>query len=150
MIHALQQAREDLAAWTEGLSDAGLWAAPLAGIAPVAFHMRHIAGSVERLITYLRGEQLSEQQLAEIKREHEPSASREQLLAALENSFELARSVVSAIDPRTWYDARTVGRKRLPTTVGGLVTHIAEHTQRHVGEAIITVKLVIAFKERAR
>jgi hypothetical protein len=54
----------------------------------------------------------------------------------------LAEAVVKAIDPRTWQDARAVGRKQLPTTVGGLITHIAEHTQRHVGEAIITAKLV--------
>ena len=146
MLHAVQQAREDLAAWTEGLSDADLWATPVAGIEPAGFQMRHIAGSIERLITYLQGRQLSEEQLAELKRENEPGASREQLLAVLENRFELARSVVSAIDPQTWYDPRTVGRKQLPTTVGGLVTHIAEHTQRHVGEAIITIKLVRALK----
>lgn len=150
LLYALEQAREDLAAWTDGLSDADLWASPVEGIAPVGFHLRHIAGSVERLVTYLEGKQLSELQLAEVQREKEPGASRQELLACVEKGFERARAVVSAIDPKTWYDARAVGRKQLPTTVGGLVTHIAEHTQRHIGEAIITAKLVRSHKWLSR
>jgi uncharacterized damage-inducible protein DinB len=142
LLFSLQQAREDLAKWTEEFSDGDFWKRPAPGVAPVGFQIRHIAGSVERLLTYLKGEQLSEEQLSEMKREQEPGATREELFKALENSFLQAEAVVKAIDPRTWQEARAVGRKQLPTTVGGLVTHIAEHTQRHVGEAIITAKLV--------
>jgi uncharacterized damage-inducible protein DinB len=67
--------------------------------------------------------------------------SRDQLLAALNDAFRDAEAVIRAIDPATLADARTVGRKRLPTTVTGLLTHIAEHTQRHVGQAISAAKL---------
>jgi len=70
-------------------------------------------------------------------------ASREQLLAALNRAFGDAEAVIRAMDPATLADARTVGRKRLPTTVIGLLTHIAEHTQRHVGQAIVTAKLAV-------
>jgi uncharacterized damage-inducible protein DinB len=147
VLYAIEQAREDLRKWTERLSDADLWAAPVAGIAPVGFQIKHIAGSIERLLAYLGGEQLSAEQLAELEREHEPVA-REQMFARLEASFDLLRSAASEIDARTWDDRRTVGRKRLPTTAGGLLIHIAEHTQRHVGEAIVTCKLVEAMKSR--
>ena len=109
--------------------------------------MRHIAGSVDRLTTYLEGRPLSDEQMSALKREQEPGATRDELLAALEHAFLTAEAVVRAIDPRTWADRRTVGRKELPTTVGGLITHIAEHTQRHVGEAIITAKVIRSQRE---
>jgi hypothetical protein len=35
-----------------------------------------------------------------------------------------------------------VGRARLPSTVFGLLFHVAEHTQRHAGQAITTAKIV--------
>ena len=68
--------------------------------------------------------------------------SREELLAGLNQAFREAETVIRSIDPATLADARTVGRQRLPTTVIGLLTHIAEHTQRHVGQAIAAAKLV--------
>jgi uncharacterized damage-inducible protein DinB len=142
LLYSLQQAREDLAKWTEGFSDDDFWKKPAPDVAPVGFQIRHIGGSIERLLTYLEGRQLSDEQLSEMKREQEPGATRAELFEALEHSFSRAEAVVKAIDPRTWQDARAVGRKQLPTTVGGLITHMAEHTQRHVGEAIITAKLV--------
>jgi hypothetical protein len=37
-----------------------------------------------------------------------------------------------------------VGRKKLPTTVIGLIVHLAEHTQRHVGQAVSAAKLARA------
>jgi len=142
LVYSLQHAREDLAKWTEGFSNDDFWVRPAPDVAPVGFQIRHIAGSIDRLVSYLEGRQLSDEQLSEMKREQEPGATRAELFQALENSFSHAEAVVKAIDPRSWPDARAVGRKQLPTTVGGLITHIAEHTQRHVGEAIITAKLV--------
>jgi uncharacterized damage-inducible protein DinB len=44
---------------------------------------------------------------------------------------------------------RFVGRRRLPTTLGGLLVHVAEHTQRHVGQMVTTAKVVKAWRERA-
>lgn len=146
VLYAFQQAREDLAKYTEGLSTAQLWATPH-GFGSVGFHVLHIAGSTGRLMTYLKGGELSGEQLELLAAE--PSAtgmSREELLAAIERAFGEAEFVVRAIPPHTLAEGRTVGRKRLPTTVIGLLSHIAEHTQRHVGQAIGAAKLVRALR----
>jgi len=139
VLHSFQQAREDVAKHTEGLTTAHLWATPH-GFGPVGFHIRHVAGSVDRLITYLEGKQLSEVQVAALAAEKVPGATREELLAGMDAAFHRAELVVCAIDPAQLPESREVGRKRLPTTVAGLLTHIAEHTQRHVGQAISAAK----------
>ena len=72
--HTLIQAREDIAAAAAGASDADLWARP-GGAASAGFHLRQLAGSLERLLTYARGEKLSASQLAALTREGEPGAS---------------------------------------------------------------------------
>jgi len=120
-----------------------MWATPL-DLGPVGFHVRHIGGSVERLMVYLQGGQLSDAQMADLKSEMMPGASRDELMAQLDARFRAAEQTARGIDPGSWMEPRYVGRKQLPTTVGGLMTHIAEHTQRHVGEAIVTAKVVRA------
>lgn len=141
VLYSFQQAREDLERYTEALTPAQLWATPH-GFGSVAFHLRHIAGSTGRLMTYLQGRPLTEEQLSNLEAESVPAAfSREQLLSAMDYEFREAEDVVRALDPATLSDSRTVGRQRLPTTVAGLLTHIAEHTQRHVGQAIGAAKL---------
>lgn len=149
ILHAFQQAREDLARYTEALTSEQLWATPY-GLGSVGFHVRHIAGSTDRLTTYLQGKQLTLSELRALQTEAEPGATREELLAMLDATFERAEAIVRAIDPATLADPREVGRKRLPTTVIGLLTHIAEHTQRHVGQAISAAKLAhcLAAQER--
>jgi hypothetical protein len=136
ILYSFQQAREDLAHWTHGLGAAELWA----GEGSVGFHLRHIAGSTDRLITYLTDQQLSEGQRAFLKSEKEPGASREELLAAIDHVFHHAESIIRPLNTMHLSMSRTVGRKRLPTTVMGLLVHIAEHTQRHVGQAISAAK----------
>ncbi len=143
VLYAFTQAREDLEKWTHPLSDIQIWERPR-GLAPVGFHIRHIAGSVERLTTYLTGAQLSASQLTALDYEMEPDATCEELLHELDEAFKNAEETVRNLDPNTLPEPRQVGRKKLPTTVAGLLTHIAEHTQRHVGEAIITAKLLTA------
>jgi uncharacterized damage-inducible protein DinB len=141
ILYAFQQAREDLARHTEGLSFEQIWATPH-GFGSVGFHLRHIAQSTGRLMSYLQGGALTGHQLEALRTEKEPAgASRDELLALLDRAFRDAEATVRAIDPATLADPRTVGRKRLPTTVIGLLTHIAEHTQRHVGQAISAAKL---------
>jgi uncharacterized damage-inducible protein DinB len=141
ILFGFQQAREDLDRHTEPLTPAQLWTTPH-GFGSVAFHLRHIAGSTDRLMTYLQGGQLTAKQLASLGAESEPAAlSREQLLSAMDQAFRHAEDVVRALDPSTLAEPRTVGRQHLPTTVAGLLTHIAEHTQRHVGQAISAAKL---------
>ena len=51
VLHALELAHEDLNRWCGGLTDEQLNAQHF-GLAPVAFHIRHIAGSIDRLLTY--------------------------------------------------------------------------------------------------
>jgi hypothetical protein len=143
VLYCFGQTREDLARHTEGLTTAQLWARPW-GLGPAGFHIRHIGGSVERLSAYLQGRQLTAAQLAAARAEMEPGESRDQLLAGLDRALAEAEAVIRLIDPATFADPREVGRARLPTTVLGLLTHIAEHTQRHVGQAISAAKLARA------
>jgi hypothetical protein len=143
LLFSFQQAREDLDKWTAGLTPEKLWTRPF-GLGPVGFHIRHAGGSIERLLVYATSGQLSEQQLAETKSEMEPGASRDELLAQLEARLQAAERTARGLDVSAWTEPRYIGRKQLPTTLGGLITHIAEHTQRHVGEAIVTAKVVRA------
>ena len=124
VLHTFQQAREDIAAHTEGLTTEQVWATPH-GFGSVGFHIRHIAGSTDRLITYLQGKELSIVQMAQIAAEHEPGKTREELLSAMDAAFHRAELVIRALDPASLTEPRAVGRKRLPTTVIGLLTHIA-------------------------
>jgi uncharacterized damage-inducible protein DinB len=140
LLYSFQMAREDLARHTDGLTVAQMWAMPH-GFGSVGFHLRHIAGSTDRLMTYVSGGQLSSDQMAALKSEKEPGATREELLAGIDQAFASAEGVVRSLDPARFTDPRGVGRKQLPTTVIGLLVHIAEHTQRHVGQAISAAKL---------
>jgi uncharacterized damage-inducible protein DinB len=140
ILYAFQQAREDLAKYTDGLTVEQLWDSPH-GFGSAGFHIRHIAGSTDRLMSYLQGRELSAGQMDELQQEAHPAGwSRDELLRRLEESLAQAEAVVRKIDASTLAEPRTVGRKRLPTTVIGLLTHIAEHTQRHVGQAISACK----------
>ena len=141
LFYSFQMAREALAKYTAGLTPDQLWAAPH-GFGSVGFHLRHIAGSTDRLMTYVEGGQLSDAQMSVLKAEKEPGATREMLLAGLDAAFEKAEATARALDPARLTDFRGVGRKQRPTTVIGLLVHIAEHTQRHVGQAISAAKWV--------
>jgi uncharacterized damage-inducible protein DinB len=141
LLRSFEQAREDLAQFTEGLTPEQLWASPH-GFGSAGFHIRHIALSTERLMSYLQNRELTVEQMKALRDEAQPlGLGREELLAILEKALREAEAVVRGIDPATLEEPRAVGRKRLPTTVIGLLTHIAEHTQRHVGQAIGACKL---------
>jgi len=139
VLYAFQHAREDLSQYAGSLSPEQLWAEPH-GFGSVGFHIRHIAGSTRRLMAYLEGRELTTDELAAARNEHAPGSTRESLLAELDAAFGDAESIVRRIDPATLTHPRKVGRKALPTTVIGLLTHIAEHTQRHIGQAISAAK----------
>ena len=142
-LRSFEQVREDLARWTAGVADAQVWLAP-PGLAPLGFHLRHIAGSLDRLTTYLEGGTLSPAQLADLAAEMEPRGGRTELLAAVDRALRRAAAAVRALDPARLREPRTVGRRALPTTAIGLVVHLAEHTQRHLGQAILTAKLAVS------
>lgn len=140
ILYTFQQAREDLAAHTYGLTQAQIWDAPH-GFGSLGFHLRHIAGSTDRLFTYLQGRQLTEEQMAALDAEKMETGGRAELLADIDRVFAEAERVVRGLDPGRLSEPRDVGRKQLPTTAIGLLTHIAEHIQRHVGQAISAAKL---------
>jgi uncharacterized damage-inducible protein DinB len=141
VLHALELAREDLERWCDGLTDQELNDRP-AGLAPVAFHLRHIARSMDRLLTYAEGRQLSGEQIGLMKAELDPGATRNELLAELVVAFSKSAKRIRAFSSSQFEEPRKVGKKELPTSVGSLLVHVAEHTQRHVGQAITTVKIV--------
>ncbi len=141
VLHALELAREDVARWCGELTAGQLEARPF-GLPSVGFQMRHMVRSLDRLLTYAEGRQLNEAQLALLKSEMESEGRREDLFAEFEHGIESAMQRVRAIDPTTYEQARSVGRKMMPTSVGGLLVHCADHTQRHVGQAVTTAKVV--------
>ena len=144
--HSLLQSREEMRRTLPPLADAALRARP-GGAASVAFHALHLAGSLDRLTTYARGEALSDAQLAaldaEARAEAEPCDGA-RLLAIVETAIERALAQLRATDPATLAEPRAVGRARLPSTVIGLLFHAAEHTQRHAGQAMTTARVVAA------
>jgi uncharacterized damage-inducible protein DinB len=140
-LHALQLADEDLNKWCGTLSDEDLNARP-SGVAPVAFHIRHIARSIDRLLTYAEGRSLDEDQLAQLRTELDPGAAHDELFRELTQALETSAARVRVLAGKNLEESRTVGKNRLPTTLGGLLVHIADHTQRHVGQAITTAKIV--------
>jgi uncharacterized damage-inducible protein DinB len=141
VLHALELAREDVARWCGRLTEEELDARPFA-LPSVGFQMRHMVRSLDRLLTYAEGAQLNEEQLASLKSEMESFGRREDLFAEFERGIELAMQRVRAIASTDYEVTRGVGRKMLPTSVGGLLVHCADHTQRHVGQAVTTAKVV--------
>ena len=142
--HSLLQSLEELRRTLPPLSDAQLRARP-GGAASVAYHAVHLAGSLDRLTTYARGETLDDAQLAALADEarvEERPCDGARLLATAERAIERALAQIRATDPATLGDARLVGRGRLPSTVIGLLFHAAEHTQRHAGQAMTTARVV--------
>jgi uncharacterized damage-inducible protein DinB len=141
VLHALELAQEDLEHWCGDLSDDELNRRP-AGIAPVAFHIRHIARSTDRLLTYAESGSLNPEQISARKAEMDPGAVRQQIFAELTKSMETAATRVKSFSEESLVEPRTVGRQHMPTTVAGLLVHVADHAQRHVGQAITTAKIV--------
>lgn len=148
VLYTFTHVREDLAKHTAGITERQLWGR-VGSLASLGFHLRHIAGSVDRLSSYLLDRKLTEAQLIFLRSESEPGAPLADLLAEIDDCFTRVGAELRMIDPATLYDARWVGRQRLPTNVLGLLVHIAEHTQRHLGQAITTAKLVREIKPDA-
>ena len=144
VAHSLVDALEELEAAASGLDPAQLWARP-GGAASVGFHLRHVCGSLERLLTYARGASLTAEQLAAVKQEDDPGtppATAEELLERVRTSVAAALDVLRATPEETLSEPRRVGRAGLPSTVQGLLFHAAEHTRRHAGQVIATARVV--------
>lgn len=144
-IHALELAEEDVEKWCGALSDEEMMARP-GDIAPVTFHLRHIARSLDRLMTYAENRTLDEAQMRALKTEMETATAAE-VMREFRGGIASAKERVRAFSPASYEEFRGIGRRQLPTTVGGLLIHCAEHTARHVGQAVTTTKLVKAMEE---
>jgi uncharacterized damage-inducible protein DinB len=147
VLHSLEMAAEDVRRWCSGLTDEEMYARPF-GVAPVAFHLRHIARSLDRLLSYAEGTQLEETQLAALRTEMDAGASAAGVMAEFLAGLRDAAVRVRAFSPEMYNVERGVGRAGLPSTVGGLLVHCAEHTQRHVGQAVTTAKVVMGVRAK--
>lgn len=143
VLHALDLALDDITKWTAGLTDAEVHSEP-SGLPAVGFHLKHIARSVDRILTYAEGGQISAEQLAVLKTEQGGSESLAELLAEVEASFENASGRIRNLAAANLDTPRFVGRKQLPTSIGGALIHVADHTQRHVGQIVTTSKILVA------
>ncbi|MEJ7911974.1 MAG: DinB family protein, partial [Chitinophagaceae bacterium] len=89
----------------------------------------------------------SEQQLASLRCEGDnqaTTANAEQLLQAFVQGVTEALIKLAQTDSQTLTHERSVGRAKLPSTVAGLLFHAAEHTMRHVGQLITTIRILKA------
>jgi uncharacterized damage-inducible protein DinB len=142
--HAFLQVSEEVAEVASALTAGELWVKP-GGAGSTGFHLQHIVGATDRLLTYARGEGLSDAQKAYARAEGTPgeaAATAASLVAAVQKSMSDAVEVLRRTPPESVADVRGVGRAALPTTVLGLLFHAAEHAQRHAGQLTTTVKIL--------
>jgi uncharacterized damage-inducible protein DinB len=151
VLHALELALDDLKQWTADLSDEEIHAHPL-GLNSIAFLLRHIARSTDRILTYSEGNQLSAAQFTAYKNEQGQDErdqegkreTRAELMDEVESTFARAAERIRALATADLDTFRGVGRKNLPTSIGGTMLHVADHTMRHVGQVITTAKVLKA------
>lgn len=141
LLCTLQQVAEEVIATTSGLSDEEIWSRP-SGLTPIGFHIRHIAESTDRLMTYAEGRQLDETQLATLKTELTETLPLLSLLVLLEQRIEGAILRLKLIDAASLDQVCEIGRKKIPVPRGTVLGHIAEHSQRHLGQITTTAKLI--------
>ncbi|TYZ10015.1 DinB family protein [Hymenobacter lutimineralis] len=144
IAHALLQAQEELDAALAAFPDHLLAVQP-AGVASVGFHLRHLAGVLDRLATYARRETLTPDQLAYLAAENDVPTTPGSTAALLQHFHHQVAAFLEQLrstPEQSLTDYRPVGRAQLPSTVVGLLTHAAEHTTRHVGQLLVTARIV--------
>ena len=144
VAHSLLQVREDLARLERTVTPEQLWARP-GGAASIGFHIRHTGGALDRLLTYARGEALAAPQLRFLAAEDapgEPPVPLSTLAMSLNATIDRSLEQLRVTNPDRVLDAREVGRGKLPSTVLGLLVHAAEHSTRHMGQAITTARIL--------
>jgi len=146
LVHSLQMAEEDTSKWCGGLNDHELHARPFQ-LPSVAFQLRHMARSLDRFCCYAEGVPLAPQQLQALSTEMDPSGTRETIFKELRESLDTTRQRLATIIRQPLDQPIKIGRKALPATLAGLLIHAAEHTQRHVGQAITTAKVILAQRD---
>ena len=143
LAHALLQAKEEVNEMMKDFPEQLLWERP-AGVASPGFHLQHLAGVLDRLFTYAQGTSLTEEQLKSLKSEGiaETAGSLQQLLQTFNEQVEKSVEELKKTEENKLTEFRGVGRAQLPSTVLGLLTHAAEHTMRHTGQLLVTVKIL--------
>ncbi len=143
IAHALLQAREEVARMMNDFPEELLWK-KLGGVASPAFHLQHLSGVLDRVFTYARGEALSSVQVEELYAEEKPpfEITILQLVARFNLQVDKALEQLQHTEETSLTDFRGVGRRQLPSTVIGLLVHAAEHTMRHLGQLLVTAKVL--------
>ena len=144
VVHSLLQVREDAQRLAAAVPDSLVWMRP-GGAASIGFHLRHTGGALDRLFTYARGESLNADQRAYLATEQEPGerpATMRVLVDELNETIDRALEQLRETEPASLPDERRVGRAGLPSTVMGLLFHAAEHSTRHIGQAITTARIL--------
>lgn len=152
VAHTLLEVGEEVQIIMEGFPESLLWKKP-SGVASPAFHLQHISGVIDRLCTYARKELLTKEQMHSLSLEgaaENNSLSMQQMIASLNERISLAVEELNTIKAETLTEAREVGRKQIPTTLIGLYFHAAEHSMRHVGQLLVTVKILKSSNEPER
>ena len=147
--HALLQTYEDVDRAVRGLSTDDLWRS-MGGVASLGFHLRHLAGSTDRLFTYARGERLNDAQRAVLTAEKhagDPPADGPALLLDLRRTIDDCVDLLRRTPAASLLETRTVGRAGVPTNTLGLLFHAAEHAQRHAGQVVTTARILRAGSE---
>lgn len=139
--HALVQSARDIEKACENLTTEEI-RREIAGAASINFHLKHISGSIDRLLTYAKGLPLNDEQFEFSANENRADSDAEIQIKRTLKSIEKMIEEIKQTPEEILFEPRTVGRKNLPTNVFGLLFHIAEHTQRHVGQIITTAKIV--------
>jgi uncharacterized damage-inducible protein DinB len=146
VAHALLQAREEVHTIMNNFPESLLWSRP-ANVASPAFHLQHLTGVVDRLFTYARKETLTEAQLHSLSiegKQAETPSTMAQLIDNFDKQVELAINELKEVNVNTLTDVRGVGRKQIPTTLIGLYVHAAEHSMRHIGQLLVTTRVLKA------
>jgi len=143
--HALLQSVQEVRQYLFDFPEDKLWEKPF-GRASVGFHLKHLTGVLDRLLTYAKKESLTDAQFQYLKNEAsgEDAPSSQELIVDFETKVNEALDYFKTVSETTLTDERFVGRKKLPTTVIGLLFHTAEHSQRHVGQLLVTVSILKA------
>jgi uncharacterized damage-inducible protein DinB len=141
VAHAILQAREEVNIMLIDFPDELIWEKPY-GVASVAFHLQHLSGVLDRLFTYSNNQILNEDQLELLALESDETQflNIKSLLTRFNNQVNKALTQLKNIEEKTLLEPRGIGRKQIPTNQLGLLFHAAEHTQRHVGQLLVTVK----------
>jgi len=145
VAHSLIDCREDVETRLVGVSIERIWTKP-GNAASIGFHVRHAMGSLDRLLTYARGEELTDEQFSTLKNESVRGTggpeTAEALIRAFQQATERAMNQVRGTHEADLLDFRAVGRAKAPSNVLGILMHAAEHAQRHIGQMSTTLKIV--------